>query len=101
MSAKKQKKLHNRFDEWEVLSIFNEATEDYLSEEYSTVNRKFYLRCVLGVLLAVNGYLSHFGPWTWPGNYYFLVFSVIFYYIGSSLYSRLGDVSGSEGTKVG
>ena len=50
--------------------------------------------------MAINGYLSHFGPWKWPNNYYFLIFSVIFYYAASTYYSRLGDVEG-DANKVG
>lgn len=51
--------------------------------------------------MAVNAYLSHFGPWTWPSNYYFLIFSVIFFFGASSIYSYLGDIKSGEGTKVG
>lgn len=100
MADTKHKKLHNRFDEWEVLSIFTDTTQECLDERYSTVKTKFYIRCVLGFLMAINGYLSHFGPWRWPDNYYFLIFSVIFYYISSSYYSKLGDIEG-DGNKVG
>lgn len=51
--------------------------------------------------MAINAYLSHFGPWTWPGNYYFLIFSVIFFFLASTWYSRLGDIPSGEGSKVG
>lgn len=99
--ATEKKKLHNRFDEWEVLSIFTETTSDYLEKHYSSSNTKFYIRCVLGVLMAINAYLSHFGPWTWPSNYNFLIFSVIFFFVASTIYAKLGDISSGEGNKVG
>jgi hypothetical protein len=51
--------------------------------------------------MAINAYLSHFGPWTWPGNFYFLTFSVIFFIIASSVYGYLGDIESNEGSKVG
>lgn len=101
MPDNKQKKLHNRFDEWEVLSIFVETTEEFLSKNHSSVNRKLLIRSILGILMAINAYLSHFGPWTWPHNYYFLIFSVIFYFGASTYYAKLGDIQASEGNKVG
>lgn len=51
--------------------------------------------------MGINAYLSHFGPWVWPKNYYFLIFSVIFFFFASTVYAKLGDVSSSEGSKVG
>jgi hypothetical protein len=51
--------------------------------------------------MGVNAYLSHFGPWTWPSNFYFLIFSVLFFFGASTLYARLGDINSSEGSKVG
>lgn len=51
--------------------------------------------------MAINAYLSHFGPWVWPTNFYFLVFSVCFFFAASTLYARLGDINSSEGSKVG
>lgn len=51
--------------------------------------------------MAINAYLSHFGPWTWPSNFYFLIFSVIFFFLASSYYNKLGDINSSEGSKVG
>ncbi len=51
--------------------------------------------------MAINAYLSHFGPWTWPSNFYFLIFSVIFFFCASTYYSKLGDINTSEGSKVG
>jgi hypothetical protein len=56
---------------------------------------------VLGVLLAINAYLSHFGPWVWPKNYYFLIFSVIFFVIASNYYGKLGDIPAGDGSKIG
>lgn len=98
---KKPKKLHNKFDEWEVLSIFVETTNEHLGGSYSSINYKFYIKCILGVLMAINAYWSHFGPWTWPGNFYFLIFSVIFFFGASSLYGYLGDIKAGDGSKVG
>jgi hypothetical protein len=51
--------------------------------------------------MAINAYLSHFGPWTWPSNFYFLIFSVVFFFSASSFYNRLGDINYNVGSKVG
>jgi hypothetical protein len=51
--------------------------------------------------MAINAYLSHFGPWNWPDNFPFLLFSVIFFFIASSVYGYLGDIKSGEGSKVG
>jgi hypothetical protein len=51
--------------------------------------------------MAINAYLSHFGPWTWPNNFYFLIFSVIFFFGASTYYSKLGDIPSGDGSKVG
>ena len=51
--------------------------------------------------MAVNAYLSHFGPWTWPSNFYFLIFSVLFFFGASYIYAHLGDIHSGDGSKVG
>ena len=51
--------------------------------------------------MGINAYLSHFGPWVWPKNFYFLIFSVIFFFVASSIYSKLGDINSGDGSKIG
>ena len=58
------------------------------------------MKCIIGTLLAVNVYLSHWGPWRWPSNYYILLFSVIFYYVASTIYAKLSPVDNTEGNLV-
>lgn len=98
--GKKVKKIHNRFDEWEILSMFTETAEDHLEQNYTWLQKHFLIKCVLGILLAVNAYLSHWGPWPWPKNYNYIVFSIIFYHIGSYVYEKLNTVKTSEGKMV-
>ena len=86
------KKLHNRFDEYEIASIFTEYSEDFLSKKWKVERTRFFIKCFIGVLLFVNGYLSHWGPWPWPTNYHFLIFSVFFYHLGTHFYSKQSPV---------
>lgn len=51
--------------------------------------------------MGINAYLSHFGPWVWPHNFYFLIFSVIFFFGASHFYTKLGDIAANEGNKIG
>ena len=55
---------------------------------------------MLGVLLFINGYLSHWGPWPWPSNYYIIAFSVVFYYTASYAYEYLTGISQTKGKFV-
>jgi len=71
-----------------------------MSKKCSSVSWRFYIKCVLGILLAINGYLSHWGPWTWPGNFNLLIFSVIFYNIASYIYAKLSVIDGAQGSMV-
>lgn len=95
-----EKKLHNRYDEYEICSVFTEAAEDMLGRKWKANRNKFYIKCLLGVLLFLNGYLSHWGPWPWPSNYYFLIFSVVFYHSASYVYGRQSPVKNAEGNTV-
>jgi predicted membrane channel-forming protein YqfA (hemolysin III family) len=92
--------LHNRFDEYEIASVFTEYAEDFLPKRWKPVRTQFYIKCVLGVLLFINGYLSHWGPWPWPSNYYFLIFSIVFYHLGTYLYGLQSPVKNAEGNTV-
>lgn len=94
------KKLQNRYDYYEILSVFSNSTDDYLLGKYSPVRRNFYIKCLLGPLLALNAYLSHWGPIKWPANETFLYFSIAFYYIVTFIYNRLDAVPKSEGSMV-
>ncbi len=80
--------------------MFSETAEDYCGKKLKAVRAKFYLKCVLGVLLAINGYLSHWGPWPWPTNFNLLIFSVVFYHAASWWYGRLEVIPKAEGTMV-
>jgi hypothetical protein len=101
MSTKKeQKRIQNRFDEYEICHTFTESTQEFLDKENKPVHGKFVLKCILGTLLAVNAYLSHWGPWKWPANYYIILFSVIFYYLASTFYSKLNPVDNTNGNPV-
>lgn len=51
--------------------------------------------------MAINAYFSHFGPWAWPKNFYFLIFSVIYFFVASTFYARLGDIPSGDGSKIG
>jgi hypothetical protein len=59
------------------------------------------INSILGITMAINAYLSHFGPWIWPSNFYFLIFSVLFFLDASSFYNKLGDINSNECSKVG
>lgn len=100
MSKKEQKKIHNRFDEYEICHAFTESTQEFLEKDNKPIHGRFALRCVLGTLLGVNAYLSHWGPWKWPNNYYIILFSVIFYYVVSTVYAKLSPVDNAEGNPV-
>lgn len=100
MSETKPKKVSNRFDEWEILSVFTETTDEFLHDKYNKIHSKFYIKSVLGILLAINAYMSHWGPWPWPQNYNLICFSIIFYYVASTIYSHLNDIDQSTGNKV-
>ena len=99
-SMAKPKKIHNRFDQWEILSVFVESSEDYLEDRYSWRPKNFYIKFVLGTLLAINAYLSHWG-WPWPQSYNYIVFSIFFYYIASYIFEKLNTISPSEGKMIG
>jgi predicted membrane channel-forming protein YqfA (hemolysin III family) len=95
-----ERKLFNRFDQYEIASVFTETAEEVLPKKWKANRVPFYVKCLLGTLLFVNGYLSHWGPWPWPSNYYFLIFSVIFYHVGTYFYSAQSPVSNAEGNTV-
>jgi predicted membrane channel-forming protein YqfA (hemolysin III family) len=94
------KRLHNRFDEFEIASVFTEYAEEWLPKKWQLVRTQFYIKCLLGVLLFLNGYLSHWGPWPWPSNYYFLIFSVVFYHVATHFYGLQTPVKNHEGNTV-
>jgi hypothetical protein len=95
-----EKKLFNRFDEYEIASIFTETVVEGLEKKWKSDNRRFYIKSLLGVLLLINGYLCHWGPWPWPDNFNFLVFSVIFYHAATYIYALQSPVSNAEGSTV-
>ena len=94
------KKVHNRYDYYEIMSVFSESTDDYMLKKHSPVRRNFYVKCVLGPLLALNAYLSHWGPMKWPHNETFLIFSIVFYYAVTYIYNSLDAVKNSDGAMV-
>jgi hypothetical protein len=98
--SKHEKRLFNRYDQYEVASIFSETAEDHLSKRLKGSWRRFTFKAILGLLLFINGYLSHWGPWTWPNNYYLLAFSVLFYHLASHLYALATGVSNTDGNFV-
>jgi hypothetical protein len=93
MTTDHEKRLFNRFDQYEIASMFTETAEDYLSKRLKGSWRRFIFKAILGFLLFINGYLSHWGPWTWPNNYYIILFSVVFYHAASYLYSHLTGIN--------
>lgn len=95
----KPKKLNNRFDQWEILSVFCESAEDYLQENYSWRSTNFIFKTILGVLLAVNAYLSHWG-WPWPQSYNYIFFSIFFYHGASFIFERINTIKPNDGKMV-
>jgi hypothetical protein len=96
MTHSNEKRLFNRFDQYEVASIFTQSAEEFLSKRFKTSWRRFILKCIICILLAVNGYLVQWGPFSLPSGYYFVLFSVIFYHLGSWIYERLNDDKGGD-----
>jgi hypothetical protein len=92
--------LFNRYDHYEIASVFTETAEDYLSKKLKSSWRRFTFKAILGVLLFINGYLSHWGPWTWPNNYYIIAFSVVFYHVASYIYGNLTGIDNTSGNFV-
>ena len=97
---KHEKRLLNRYDPYEVCHFFTDSAEEYLSAHLQKSWRRFAFKALLGVLLFINGYLSHWGPWPWPNNYYLIAFSVVFYHVASYLYGRLTGISNADGHHV-
>lgn len=95
------KSINNRFDEYEISSVFEEATTEHLDANYEKFQGRFWFKCILGTLLAINAYLSHWGPIPWPKNYWQLVFSIVFYQIGSYVYSQIGVIVATDGNQIG
>ena len=62
--------------------------------------RRFTFKSILGTLLFINAYLSHWGPWTWPGNYYILAFSVVFYHVAGFIFVNLNGINNTDGNLV-
>ena len=100
MPPKHEKRLFNRYDQYEIASIFTETAEDYLSSKLKGSWSRFLIKFLLGFLLFANAYLSHWGPWPWPSNYYFLAFSVVFYHVGSYLYELASGIKSGESNFV-
>lgn len=92
--------LYNKYDQYEVQSAFSELTEDYLKAQYPKSHRVFVTKCIVGVLLAFNVWLSHWYPLAWPANYWLLVFCVVFYYAASYYFESLDIVKKNEGGLV-
>jgi uncharacterized membrane protein YesL len=80
------KTLLNKYDQYEVQAALNETAENYLTKTYKRINTLFYIKCVLGVLLTFNIYLSHWYPIPWPKSYFLYAGCVIFYYAASYYY---------------
>ena len=78
-------------------SNFNDITDEYLKAQFHKSNRIFVIKCVIGLLLSINVWLSHWYPLPWPKNYYLLVFCVVFYYAGSYYFESLDIVKKNEG----
>ena len=89
--------LYNKYDQFEVQSVFNEITDDYLKAQFRKSNRIFLVKCVIGLLLTINVWLSHWYPLPWPRNYYLLVLCVVFYYAARYYYESLDIVKKHEG----
>ena len=101
MAPKTEKRLYNRYDQYEIASFFTETAEEYLSSKLKTSWRRFLIKSLLGIILFVNGYLSHWGPWPWPSNYYLILSSIVIYHVGSLLYEWCGGVKAGETNLVG
>jgi uncharacterized membrane protein YesL len=93
--------LMNKYDQYEVQHNFNELTGEYLKDRFPSSNRIFKIKCLIGLLLTINVYVSHWYPLPWPKNYWLLVFCVVFYYIASFYFESLDVVNKSEGGLVG
>ncbi len=91
MTQGTEKRLFNRFDQFEIASIFTESAEELLSKRFKSSYRRFILKCIICTLLAINGYLVQWGPFSFYPAYYFVVFSVIFFHVGSWIYEWLND----------
>ena len=100
MTEPTAKPLTNKYDQYEVQSALNDAADTYLSSNLIRSNRILYIKCVLGVLLTINIYLSHWYPMPWPKSYYLIVFCVVFYYVASYYYESLDIISKSKGGLV-
>jgi hypothetical protein len=96
MTHPNEKRLFNRFDQYEIASIFTQSAEEHLSKKFKSSWRRFIFKFIICILLAVNGYLVQWGPFPIPSGYYFVVFSVIFYHVGSWIYQKLSDDEGGE-----
>lgn len=94
------KKLFNRYDPYEICAMFTESAEEHLGRKGKVSRGRFLFKAVLGVLLFINGYLSHWGPWPWPSNYYIIAFSVVFYYTASYAYEWLSGINLTKGKFV-
>lgn len=95
-----EKRLVNRFDQFEIASVFTESAETYLSKKFKQSRKKFFVKGLIGVLLLINAYLSHWGPWKWPTNYYLIVFSIIFYHFGAHVFKLFSGINNLEGNHV-
>jgi hypothetical protein len=71
-----------------------------MSKRFKKSWRRYSIKALIGVILLINGYLSHWGPWRWPNNYYIIAVSVVIYHVGSYLYDYLSGVSNTEGNLV-
>lgn len=94
------KRLFNRYDPYEINSIFSETAEEYLGKKGKVARGRFIIKALLGILLFINGYLSHWGPWPWPTNYYLIAFSVVFYHIASFFYEKVSGIPQTQGRFV-
>lgn len=92
--------LFNKYDQYEVQSVFSDVTDEYLKTQFAKSSRIFYIKCVIGALLTFNVWLSHWYPLPWPRNYYLLIFCVVFYYAASYYFESLDVVRKSEGGLV-
>lgn len=87
----------NKFDQYEVQAALQETAENFLNANFKRVNRLFYIKCILGVLLTFNIYLSHWYPIPWPKSYFLYIFCVVFYYAASYYYESLDIIPKSKG----
>jgi hypothetical protein len=89
--------LYNKYDQFEIQSAFNDLTDEYLKAQFKKSSNTFILKCIIGLLLTINVWVSHWYPLPWPRNYYLLVGCVLFYYVASWYFERLDIVKKSEG----